>query len=407
MNLRKIIKVSLKQVLVNGAKSLWAIAGLSTGVGAVITMVAIGNGAKDESVKQLEKSGTNLITINSGKVKKVMERRQKTDLVTTLRMSDCIALVANCHSINEVVPSIDGNGKVKSGNIATNCMINGVSASYFNIKDFSVEKGNLFTSSDDNACNRVVVLGGQLSRTLFGNEDPTGKILLIKRIPFIITGVLKPKGVSADGANLDLQAFIPVNTALRRIYNVDYLTRIYVKVNDRRKMAEAENEIETVLRNSHKLDQKGKESDFTIDNQQTDLKTVENSSASFTWLIAGVSAISLFIGSIGILAVMLLSVKERNSEIGLRLSVGARRQDIVTQFLTESAILGFAGGIAGIVISLAISVTGRFFTDWHIVISPLSVIISLVFSLAVGLASGALPAQRASRADPISALQKE
>ena len=407
MKITKTIKLSFRQLLINRSKSIFAIIGLSVGVASVITMVAVGNGAKKKTLSQLEQMGTNLITVNAGKVKKVMERKQKTDLVTTLKMKDCEIILNSCTSVKEAVPSLDGLVKVKYGNVTTRCMINGVSTSYFEVKNFTIAQGNVFSATEDKLCQRVAVLGGQVNQTLFGNENPVGKTILIERIPFTIVGVLKSKGISADGANEDAQVIIPVNTALRRIFNADYLKRIFIEVSDGKKMKEAENEIISVLREVHGLDFKGKENDFTIDNQLSNIRISESSAQSFTWLIVGVSSIALLVGGIGILAVMLLSVKERNAEIGLRLSVGAKRRDIVRQFLTESAILGFAGGFTGFTIGFVISVIVKYTSHWQISISPASVFISLLFSVATGLVFGVIPARKASLADPISALQKE
>jgi putative ABC transport system permease protein len=407
MKIRRIIKLSARQLLINKSRSVFAIIGLSIGVAAVITMVAIGNGAKEAAIGQLEKTGTNLITINAGKLNKVMERRQKNDQATTLRMKDYEAILAECPSIKEASPSLDGMVKVKYGNITTKCMINGVSPSYFQIKNFTIENGRIFSSMEDKLCQRVTVLGGQVSRTLFGNENPIGQTLFIGRIPFIIVGVMKAKGITVDGANEDGQVIIPVNTALRRIFNSDWLKRIVVEVTSREKMKIAEAEIITVLRDNHRLDSRRKENDFTINNQLSDIKASESSSQSFTWMIVGVSMIALLVGGIGILAVMQLSVKERNGEIGLRMAVGAKRTDIIIQFITESAILGFAGGATGFTAGFIISQIAGFTSKWNVSISAGPILGSLLFSMIVGLVFGVIPARKASKADPITALQKE
>lgn len=407
MKLTKIIKISFRQLLINRSKSIFAMIGLSIGVASVVTMVAIGNGAKKAAISQLEQMGTNLITVNAGKVKKVMERRQNTDLMTTLRVKDCEVILNGCPSAREAIPSIANMVNVKCGNTATSCMVNGVTTPYFRVKNLELHKGDLFTVDEDKHCQRIAVLGGQISQTLFGVEDPIGKTLLVGSVPFTIIGVLKSKGITADGANLDVQVLIPVNTALRRIFNIDFINRIFVEVKDKSKMNEAEDEIVTLLREYHRLNTRGKENDFTIDNQLTDIEASESSSKSFTWLIAGVSAIALLIGGVGILAVMLLSVRERNAEIGLRLSVGAKRKEIVRQFLTESGMLGFVGGMAGLIVGIIISTIVKWTSPWEISVSPVSIVISLLFSVLVGLVFGVIPARKASQADPISALQKE
>lgn len=407
MNFKRSILISSRQLFINRSTTVFAIIGLTIGVASVITMISIGNGAKKAAIDQLEETGTNLIVINAGKVNKVMRRRDKTDIVTTLRMRDCDAIVEGCPMIKEAVPSLDGVVKVKYGSIITKCMINGVSSPYFQIKNFTIEKGNVFSPTDDQTFQRVMVLGGQVSKTLFGNEDPVGKTLFIERIPFTVVGVLKSKGITADGANEDAQVLIPINTALRRIFNSDYLRRIVIETKGREVMKIVETEVVDILRKEHKLEDGGKENDFTISSQLSDIQAIESSSRSFTWLIAGVSAVALLVGCIGILAVMLLSVKERNEEIGLRLALGARRNDIVNQFLAESVILGFAGGIAGLVVGFAACEIAKYTYLWNITLSFGPVLGSLLFSIIIGLIAGVLPARKASQADPISALQKE
>jgi ABC-type antimicrobial peptide transport system permease subunit len=407
MKLSRAIRISFRQLQINRARSIFAIIALSIGIAAVIVMAAIGNGAKIATISQLEQMGTNLITVNSGKVRNVMERKDKTDRVTTLKLKDCEAILDQCSSVSEVVPSLDGTVKVKYGSTATLSMINGVSAPYFSIRKFDILSGDLFTSEDNKLSRCVAVLGNQVSQSLFGNDDPIGEIILAGKVPFTVIGVLRSKGINGEGANLDAQVIIPINTAMRRIFNKNYVNHIFIEVNNRPEMKLAENEIISILRETHRLDIREKENDFTLDNQLTAIEASEDSARSFTWLIVAVSGIALLIGGTGILAVMLLSVRARNSEIGLRLSLGAKRRDIVRQFTMESSMLGFAGGLAGI--SLAMIITGilKATSTWEISISSASVFISLLFSVFIGLCFGVIPARKASQANPIEALQKE
>jgi putative ABC transport system permease protein len=401
------ITISYRQLQINRSRSVFAVIALSVGIAAVITMTAIGNGARIQAVSQLEQMGTNLITINAGKVSDVIARREKTDRITTLRMKDCEIIASRCPSVREVVPSLSGMVKVKSGHTATLAMINGVTSPYFRIRNFQLAAGDLFTVTDDKLCQRVAVLGSQVSETLFGNRNPVGEIIMAGRVPFTVIGVLRSKGISDEGANLDAQVIIPVTTASRRIFNIDYINRIFISVASRPEMKQAEEEITSVLRETHRLDLRKKANDFTIDNQITAMEASDSSARSFTWLIAGVSAIALLVGGTGILAVMMLSVRARNPEIGLRMAVGAKRKDIVQQFMTESALLGVAGGVTGISVGLIIAGMVTITSSWNITVSAASIIVSLLFSLITGLAFGVIPARKAAEANVIGAIQRE
>jgi putative ABC transport system permease protein len=404
---RRTIGIAIRQLQINRGRSVFAIIALSVGITAVISMFAVGNGARKQALDDLEQMGTNLITINAGKVRNVMERKDSSDKVTTLRMKDADIIRERCAMVKYAVPSLSGSVKLKYGNIATVYMVNGVTMAYFDIRNFQLSYGGFFTDEDDRFGRRVAVLGSEVCANLFGKANPVGKTILLGKVPYTVIGSLRSKGANAEGGNLDAQVLIPVNTAMRRYFNMDYLNRIFVEVNDRSQMKRAEEEITAILRDHHKLDARGRANDFTIDNQLTAIEASESSSRSFTRLITGVSFIALLIGGTGILAVMLLSVRVRTGEIGLRMSVGATRSDIVFQFMTESTILGLVGGLTGILSGLMISAILSFTGTWHITISPMSILLSLLFSLLTGIVFGVLPANKAASVNPITALEKE
>ncbi|HLO59482.1 MAG TPA: ABC transporter permease [Bacteroidales bacterium] len=407
MRLKRIIGVAARQIQINSGRSLLASVALSVGIAAVMIMVAWGNGAKKETIRQLEAMGTNLITINPAKITNAVKRKDSTDRITTLKLKDCDAIRTGCKRVSEVVPSVSGTAKVKSGNATAKYMINGTGDGYFELRNLEIKYGALFTMDDNVFSRRVVVLGNLVSQSLFGDENPVGKIVLIGKVPFTVSGVLKGKGIDADGANLDAQLLIPVNTALRRVFNSDYLNQIFVEVSEKSFLPDAEKDITEILRVSHRLTARQKEDDFILSNQLTAIETSEKSARSFTRLITGVSLLALVIGGTGILAVMLLSIKSRNVEIGLRISAGAKRKDIVVQFLAESAFLGLAGGITGVILGLMTAGIILVFSSWQISISFQSVLISLLFSLFTGVIFGVIPARKAAGANPITALQKE
>jgi len=407
MKIYKNIKLSWKALFLNKSRTIFAIIGISVGITAVMVMVAIGNGAKREIDNQFAKMGINLIIINSGKVDKVFGRTQQTNRVTTLKQKDVQAIKEQCRNIEQVMPSIDGTLKLKYDGISTMTLVYGVTSAFPEVNNFPVKTGRFFTDIENKLSKRVVVLGEEVRKNLFYDKDPIGETIRIDKIPFEVIGVLTSKGVSPDGANLDNKVIIPIKTAQRRVFNVNYLNQVYVKVSDQNYMHIAEKEIESLLRERHRLNIRDKKNDFTLNNQLNAIKTQKESIETFNWLIIGVAGISLLVGGIGVLAVMLLSVKDRTGEIGLRLSIGARKRDIIWQFLSESLLLGFSGGTVGIVLGLIIAWIIGITTSWQTYITLISVLVSVLFSISIGLIFGVFPARRAANLDPIVALQKE
>ena len=407
MKLTKNIKLSWKALLLNKSRTFFAVIGLSIGITTVMVMVSIGNGAKKKMAEQFEKMGANMIAVNSGKMGKVIGREQQINLATTLTLKDAEAIVEECSSVEKVVPTADTYVKIKCGDATTMAMVQGASSDFPEVKNFHIKEGRFFTNKENKLVKRVAVLGYQIQTNLFGNENPVGEIILIKNIPFEVIGTLASKGVSAEGADEDKVIVIPVQTSLRRVLNRDYLNRIFVKAKNKEVMNLAESEIESLLRKRHKLDIRNKENDFTLDNRLNAMNAEKESSQMFTWLIVGIAGISLLVGGVGVLAVMLLSISERTGEIGLRISVGARKKDIIWQFLSEASMLGISGGMTGVVAGLLIAWVIGTTTQWQTYISINSIVFSVVFSISIGLIFGVFPALKAARLDPILALQKE
>lgn len=407
MKLAKNIKLSWKALLLNKSRTFFAIIGLSIGITTVMVMVSIGNGAKRKMAEQFEKMGANMIAVNSGKMGKVIGREQQINLATTLTLKDAEAIVEECSSVEKVVPTADTYVKIKYGSASTMSMVQGASADFPEVKNFHINEGRFFTSKEDKLVKRVAVLGYQAQTDLFGDKNPVGEIILIKNIPFEVIGILASKGVSVEGTNEDKIIIIPIQTSLRRVLNRDYLNRIFVKAKNKNVMNSAESEIESLLRKRHKLNIRDKENDFTLDNKLNAMNAEKESSQMFTWLIVGIAGISLLVGGVGVLAVMLLSIRERTGEIGLRISVGARKKDIVWQFMSEASMLGILGGMVGVVTGLLIAWIVGATTQWQTYISIDSIVFSVVFSVTIGLIFGVFPALKAAKLDPILALQKE
>jgi len=407
MKVYKNIKISRKILLSHKLRTLLALLGISIGIAAVIVVVALGEGAQDQIVKQIEEMGTNLLIVNTGQIKTSVGRVQKTRAATTLSLSDAEKIIQYCSSVKHIAPTQHKNLSVKYGNYTTLTKVMGTTEKFFEIRKFKLEKGRAFLPNENKTALRVAVLGNQVAENLFDLEDPVGKIIRVGNIPFKIIGVLKAKGSTPGGGNQDNQIFIPIRTALKRVFNINHLNALYIQVSDKNKMEVVETEIREILRESHRLIARNKPDDFTIQNQFRIIQVEQETRSSFTLLIAGIAVISLFVGGIGILAIMFLSIKERTNEIGLRIAVGAKPKDILVQFLSESTILGLAGGMLGLAAGVFGSIILGLTTQWSIKISLEPILYSILFSMSVGLFFGTYPARKASILDPIEALHTE
>ncbi len=400
------LRLSIKALLLNKSRTWFSVAGMAIGIAAVIITVAIGEAAKEKALKPLKDMGTNVISINAGKFTEVFGRAREVTSVTTLKLLD-INDLTNVTSINRMSAFQETMLQVGYQAKSTNSLVQGVTADYPIIRNYTLNSGSFFTFDHNLHSDRVAVLGSQMAEKFFKNKNVLGEVILINKIPFIIIGVLNPKGSAADLGNIDNVIMIPNKTLLRRVLNIDYLSKIYIQVNDQNDMGKVENEIVTTLRNNHKLEELGKENDFTVINQLNAIRTTNETSKSFNYLILGVAAISLIIGGVGILAVMILSVRERIREIGLRISIGARKWHILFQFLSESFLLGSVGGITGVVVGCLTAFLLNRFSSWETLINVDAIIISLAFSMITGVMFGVYPAYRASNFNPIKALKSE
>jgi len=305
------------------------------------------------------------------------------------------------------VPVQDQVVKVKFAATITTAEVLGTTAEIMTVRNYVLKMGRFFTSQENKAGMRVAVIGFDVYKNLFKGIAPLGQILRIDKIPFKIIGVLEPVGASSEGGNEDIRLIIPLRTALRRVFNLRHLKHIYVKVSKEEYMQDTEVQIRSILRRRHRLDTFGKSDDFTIHNQVTALEIAMQSHASFTLLTTAIASISLLVGGIGIWVIMMLSVKERTGEIGLRRAIGARTRDILYQFLLEAVMLGVTGGVFGSVMGMVISWLLGKLTPLTTVI-PMSVVgYSLLFSLGIGLFFGVYPARKASQLSPIDALRSD
>tara|TARA_Y100000294_G_scaffold2255_1_gene2484 strand:- start:778 stop:1923 length:1146 start_codon:yes stop_codon:yes gene_type:complete len=380
--------------------------GIVIGIAAVIVMTAVGEGAKKKTLDEIEKMGKNLIIINAGEVKMRHGVPRIRGNVTSLKTRDSKKILENSQYINKAAPSHFQALEIKYGNGILMSNIVGTTPEFLGVRNFDILSGHFFTMQDLKSFKRVAVIGESVAKDLFVDDDPIDKVIKIRKIPFRVIGITRGKGMEADGRDEDNQVFIPISTALRRLFNQTYISTIYAQATEKDDIVEAVKEVKEILRIEHKLPS-FKDDDFTIRNQLELIKTKEETARIFTMLIAGVAAISLLVAGIGILAVMMISVRERTLEIGIRRAVGAKERDILTQFLVESLILSLNGGIVGLALGLIISYVVSATTKWDLIVPDFIVVISFLVTLLIGLFFGVYPARKAAALNPIDALKCE
>jgi putative ABC transport system permease protein len=400
------VLLTRRTLLAQKLRTALALMGITIGVAAVIIMVAVGKGAEREVLGIIQEMGSNLLVVSAERTQAFGGRFDTGDIVSLTR-EDGEAILEHCPSVALAAPAQHRRLQVKREAATIQTRILGTTPEYLEIRNFQVVDGEFFWPEDDKAARRVAVLGAAAARNLFGPDEPVGEIIRIEQIPFEVVGVLKPKGVSAEGANEDDQIVIPLRTALRRVFNQNHLGNIYVQATRRESMPAAESEIRRLLRRRHRLELADRPDDFTIQNQLTIIEAERATIDSFTLLISAIAAISLLVGGIGILAIMQIAVRERTTEIGLRMAVGARRADILVQFLAEALIQGLVGGAIGVLIGVTGAVIVGWTTRWQTIV-PLEIVgLGLLVSLSIGLFFGVYPARRASMLFPVDALRAE
>ncbi|MBT8398125.1 MAG: ABC transporter permease [Gemmatimonadetes bacterium] len=407
MRLVRNVLLTRRTLFSHKLRTFLALVGISTGVAAVIVMVAIGRGAEAEVIRLIQEMGTNLIVVTAQRTEAFAGREFVPGNVRTLTADDADAILDHSPLVANVAPSQQQRLTVRRGTFSVETKILATTPAFREIRNFRTALGEFFSEDDERRSARVAVLGNSVKENLFGNEYPLGEIVRIENIPFEVVGVLSEKGISAEGSNEDNQILIPLRTGLRRVFNQSNIRNVHIQAVSREAMRPVEAEIRELLRERHRLVAKDLPDDFTVQNQITALEAENETATSFTLLIAGVAAISLIVGGIGILAVMLIAVRERRSEIGLRMAVGARQRDILIQFLSEALILGVVGGLVGVFLGVLGGIILGWTTRWPTVVPMEFVGIALAFSLSVGLFFGVYPAHRASLLFPIDALRSE
>jgi putative ABC transport system permease protein len=403
MLLVEIVKVALAALRVNKLRSLLTMLGIIIGVGAVITMIALGSGAQKSIQDRIQALGPTLLSVYPGQS---FMRGVASNNRVSLTMDDDTALANNAQFVSAVVPELGSNLQVQMGDQNINVTVLGTSPQYVPIHSYTVTDGRAFTAGDDAARRRVAVLGAAVPQMLNSNRTAMiGQQILIRSIAFEIIGVLSEKG--AQGFfNPDEQILIPLQTARYRVIGTDRLRDITVQARDLQSMNLTMIEIERVLRRQHKI-RPGQDNDFQIRNQTDILATLQQTTDTFKYLLAGIAAVSLLVGGIGIMNIMLVSVTERTREIGVRKALGATRFNILFQFLVEALVLCLLGGLIGVLVGSFGAIVLSVLAHWNTLISPLAILLAFVFSAAVGLFFGIWPARRAAALDPIVALRYE
>jgi putative ABC transport system permease protein len=408
INIPSTFKISFRALKVNKMRSALTMLGIIIGVGAVITMLAVGTGASKKISDQISSMGSNLIMILPGATT-AGGVRMGAGTQPTLTLGDADAIKRECPAVQDVAPIHNGVAQVVYGHQNWSTGIIGTTPSVLIVRDWSLSAGRSFTDQDVKSATKVCLLGQSVVDNLFGDMDPTGQFIRIKNVPFVVTGVLAPKGQSAQGQDQDDTVLIPVTTAQKKLFGTSFpgMVRIItVKAKSTEDLPSAEKQINELLRQRHHIGPK-QDNDFTVRNLTQIMQTAEQSTKVMTLLLGAIASVSLLVGGIGIMNIMLVSVTERTREIGIRMAIGAKTWDIRLQFIIEALTLSLIGGVVGIILGISGSELLSILAGWSTIISPLSILLAFGFSGLVGIFFGFYPAYKASLLDPIEALRYE
>jgi putative ABC transport system permease protein len=395
---------------VNKLRSVLTVLGVVVGVGAIIAMLAVGAGARASLAEQIQSLGSNQIIVLSGSTTASGVRLGQGSRVT-LTEDDALALQREIPAVQAAAPTASRNMQVVHGNLNWGVAVSGVTPEWFEVKEWDVVEGRAITAEDHRSAAKVVLVGQTAAYRLFGDENPIGVTVRIGHVPFTVVGLLAPKGQNVWGRDQDDVMMVPLSTARRKLFGrIRGMARavnvVVVKIREGEDFAEAQAQMRELLRQRHRL-QPDRDDDFTLRDPYEVLQAQEAASQTMAYLLAAVGAVSLLVGGIGIMNVMLVSVTERTREIGLRMAVGARRRDILGQFLVEALALALIGGAGGVAVGLAASHAIGYFAEWRTLIGVEAIALAFAFAPVVGVIFGLYPAHRAARLDPIDALRYE
>ena len=405
MTSRTVFRMALKSIFKNKMRTALTMLGIVIGVGAVIVMVAIGNGAQSQIKKQISGLGTNLIVVTAGSVQ-TGGASQGAQSFNRLTVDDVDAIKREATLLGGVSPVIVTRTQIVGGSGNWRAEVNGVSTDFFAIRDWATTSGELFTDDDVRTKRTVVLLGATVAKNLFADSDPVGQEIRLGKTPFTVAGVLASKGQTASGADQDDVVIVPYTAAQTRLNGFSFVGQILAMAASPTDLLPAQEEIKTIMRAAHGIPNGGTD-DFTVRDQTAIAKAATSTSSIMTSLLAAIASVSLIVGGIGIMNIMLVSVTERTREIGIRMAIGARGSDVLLQFLVESIVMCLLGGLLGLAVGVGgASLVGKL-TGWTIATPASAVFLAVGFSAAVGIFFGFYPARKAASLDPIQALRFE
>ena len=406
MNITNLFKIAMRALANNKMRAFLTMLGIIIGVASVIAMLAIGQGSKISIQNQISEMGANMIMIHPGADRRGGVR-QDPSAMQTLKLENYETLRSEARLISSISPNVSASGQLIAGANNYPSSVSGVSIDYLDIRQLKVKDGTMFTQNDINTSAKVCVIGKTIVDNLFPDgTSPLGKVIRFNQIPFRVIGVLQAKGYNSMGMDQDAVVLAPYTTVMKRLLAQTYLNSIFASALSEELSPLAVEEISTILRREHKI-KEGFEDDFTIRTQEEISSMLNTTSTLMTTLLACIAGISLVVGGIGIMNIMYVSVTERTREIGLRMSVGARGIDILSQFLIEAILISITGGLIGVIFGCGISLLIKFVANWPIFIQPWSVLVSFAVCTITGVFFGWYPAKKAANLDPIEAIRYE
>ena len=397
-----LFKMALRSLIANTMRTFLTTLGMIIGVASVISMISIGEGARQQTLSTIEKFGTNIITIKPGRKK---NRHVSSDTVKTLKLSDAEAIEKSIPLITGVAAQVYRSAQLKYGNKNTNTTVRGTGEKYLKLSNFTIERGRYFNKEEVRSVRKVAVIGSTVVKNLFGDVSAIGKEIKVDGNNYLVIGSTEQKG-ALSWFDPDDQIFIPVTTAQKRLFGIHHIQSIDVQAKQMEDLEVIKKDIDSLLRIRHGI-HTDEDSDFHVQNSSQWLNSWGDAAKTFTYLLGGIAAISLLVGGIGIMNIMLVSITERTKEIGIRIAIGAKKSEIMEQFLIESVLISFIGGGLGILLGIIISRTVSKIGGWDTIVSTQSIMLAFGFSVGVGIFFGFYPARKAANLNPIDALRYE